>query len=253
MSSLETHEVAINLALFKIFHLYNVFDPNLKKYAFNKNAYQLGIYGFSAIVLCINLYGLWGFMSSIEYDVGDLNFFQTLITHLSCFIFSLQIITYTYHADTIWDILCHITRVNFLTSKQCTKYIDILYGYREISRKITNFIFVTLTTTIFVWLIFPLFSFIARLGDDAAGRYENIFNLRFPVSIRAYNDFYLVFYIFEGIALFFLGYIMLIVDVLIISISYGIIAQYEVLALAFENVGHEEEHTNSKYKNIKKK
>jgi len=94
--------------------------------------------------------------------------------------------------------------------------------------------------------MFPLLLNITTIDGDKQ-RHENIFNFRFPVTIHAYNYYYIFFYITEVIVILYMGYSILIIDILLISIVYVFAAQYGIHARAFENIGQEQEFQHSKH------
>jgi len=105
--------------------------------------------------------------------------------------------------------------------------------------------------TIFVWLAFPLLLNIMTI-DGEKQRYENILNFRFPVTIHAYNYYYIFFYVIELIVTLYMGYSILVIDILLISIVYVFTAQYGIHAQAFKNIGYEQEQEFQHSKHIKK-
>lgn len=247
MSILESQEAAFNLALYKRIGLYRIFDPSSPK-MFNCHVYRLAYITISAITLCINVCGMLTFLTNMEDTIDDIYLFQIICTVTYNSLSVLKVIICMYYANRIWDLLGN-TRVHFFTSGRCTTHINILQLYRDGSIQITNVIFVLYAMTGIVSLVFPLLfsAFYMTKFEAEKQRYENIFNFRFPVTINTYNDYFYVFYVFELITLSFISYTTIIIDILLISISYGLIAEYEVLARAFENIGHEQEHQNGKH------
>lgn len=247
MNTLENQEVAINLALFQRFGFYQTFDPNTTKYMFNFNIYKLTLVFLSATVLFINCFGLLGLILNMESIVDHFALFQIIIVHLQCFLSLLEVSVYIYNAEKIWDSL-DIVRLCFLTSRKCHKFINILHKYRQKSVNITNFLLVAFLIMMFIWSVIPLFILMIRPNNNLQ-RYENIINIQFPVHVHVYNEYYFIFYTMELILVIYLVYVALFIDIYIISISYVLIAQYKIIARAFENVGYEQlqEHPNSKF------
>lgn len=247
MNTLENQDVVINLALFQRFGFYQIFDPNTIKYMFNCNIYKLTLVILSATVLCINCFGLLGLILNMKSVVDHFALFQIIIIHQQCFLSMLKVSVYIYNADKIWDSL-DIARLCFLTSTKCYKYINIHHKYREKSVNITKVLFFVFCITILFWLAIPLFIFMIS-SNNKLQRYENISNIPFPVSVHVYNDYYFIFYAMELIQTIYFLYATLFIDIYIISISYVLIAQYEIIVRAFGNVGYErlQEHPNSKF------
>jgi len=244
MSSLEINDVALNLALFKRLRFYHVLEPNGIKF-FNYNVYRIIYIILIACIIFVNLCGLLGFILRTEDNFDEIGFIQLIYCHLHSLQIVFKISVCIYNADKIWNVL-DVTRINFIKSTLCSKYIKILYESRDISTKITNFLCVFITITISVWLIFPLLLNIMTI-DGNKQRYENIFNFRFPVTIHVFNYYYIFFYATEAIVLLYVGYSILIIDILLISLVYVFTAQYRIHAKAFENIGHEQEFQHSKY------
>lgn len=242
MSSFTIHEVAFNLVLFKRLRFYHIFDPNSARF-YNHNIYRL-IYVISTLfVIGINLYGLLGFIVKMEDTVEEIKLIQILFVHMHCFLSFIKMGVCIYNADKIWDLL-DVTRTNFMKSIQCSKHMKILNEYQKSSIKITNFLYVLLKITVLLWMVFPLLFNIRSLmktSRDCAQRYDNVFNFRFPVTINVYNYYFSFFYIIETTVLLVIAYSLLLIDTLLISIVYVLIAQYEILTLAFKYIGHDEQ------------
>jgi len=152
-----------------------------------------------------------------------------------------------YNADKIWDIL-DISRSNFITYKQFSEDIKIQRDFCYTTNKITNFLCIFIINLVVVWSIFPLIlnSFMGK-SNEGIRRYENVINLRFPVSIQVFNDFFVFFYAIEVIALVFIAYAVLVVDTfLIIHISRVLLALYDISTKSFSCIGYEQQFKNGK-------
>lgn len=249
MDTLNENDVAFNLALFKQLGFYQIFSPYSFK-IFNYNAYQLGPVVIIVITICCNtFYSGIVFFIEMEDTVEDTMLLQIVFIYLNYYLSIFKLYMCMYNANKIWDLL-NVTRINFMTSKQCSKYIDILYKYRYSSIKITNFLSTFITMTLLAWWMFPIFVnyvFNSKSDDEITPRLENINNYRYPVSIETYNHYYYIFYLIEAFSGIIIEYGILIVDVLLISISYVFIAQYEIHKMAFANIGHDHNHHISEY------
>lgn len=251
MSTLEeTQEAAFNLALCKKIGLCHIFDPNNPKIV-NYHVYRLTYVIISVIVLCINVCGILGLLTNMEDVINDIDLILIICVETYDFLSVLKVIICMHYANGIWYLLGN-TCVHFFTSEQCITHINVLQLYRKRSIQITNLIFGLYVMTGIMSLVSPLVLNALYMATFKAEeqRYENIFNLRFPVTINTYNDYYYIYYLFESLLVLFMLHTTSIIDILLISISYGLIAEYEVLARAFENIGHEEEHQNGKRNNI---
>lgn len=252
MNSFELRDVAFNLTLFKKLGFYHIFNPSGPK-IFHYNAYRFAVVVFTGAVLCANVFGLLGFVTRMEDTIDNISLLQVICAQTHNFLSIFKIGMCLYNADKFWYVL-DITRMNFLTSKSCRDHIGTLRSYRDVSIKITNLYAVTYVLCTSTWLLSPLLlnDFAAATPDSdsrTVRRYNNIFNFRYPVSIRAYNSYFFLYYIIEGTLILFIGYGILIVDNLLISISYVLIALYEIHGLAFKDIrpGQSLAENNGKY------
>ncbi|XP_060877078.1 uncharacterized protein LOC132949959 [Metopolophium dirhodum] len=249
MSSLESNEVAINLKLFKLFRFYHLFDPNSGK-LYKFNIYHLAWYIINCVIACILIYGLLGYFTEMEDVIDSIFHIQIMFCYLLYSLSLLKIITFLYKANNIWDLL-RVTRIHFLTSTQCQAHIGILHKHRNKSIKITNLISGFAIVTTLEWILFPLVLRLLSKTDasDSNQRFENIFNFRFPVTVSDYNNYYFIFYIMESFIAIFMLYAYVVTDVFFISVCYVIIAQYEIIKLAYEVVNCEQTSENNNENN----
>jgi len=252
ISLLEPKEVSINLKLLKLFRFFHLFDPKTRKIC-NINVYHLVWYIINSVLSCIVIYGLLGYFTEME-DVIDIVFHIQLM--FCCLIYSLsliKIIVFLYKANNIWDLLS-VTCIHFLTSTRCQTYIGILHNHRKKSIKITNITCGLVFINAIEWSMYPLVLKLLQKEDanQSNRRLENIFNLRFPVTINNYNNNYVTFYIMESSIIMFLLYIYVVIDVFFISICYVMIAHHEIIKRAYENVNSTLNSKNNNGKSIDK-
>lgn len=189
------------------------------------------------------------FNTDDQLALDDISLFLYLFTIIQSFhtCFKIVMCTSIYKLNEIWDLL-DITRMNFLKSERCSEHLRILYKYKNKSKKLTNMLCIIAILIILAWLLHPLLVNILLLksGDKKSQRYENFLNLRFPVKTKVYNNYYFLFYIIEAemAVIHVLG--VIIFDVLLISISFVIIAQNEILKESFKNLGYEKRFQNGK-------
>jgi len=80
------------------------------------------------------------------------------------------------------------------------------------------------------------FFFYMRKNENQ--RLEGVLNRRYPLNVNTYNHYYVLFYALETIIGIQTIYTLLMIDILLLfSISWAIIVQYEILAVAFKNIG----------------
>ncbi|CAH1716757.1 unnamed protein product [Aphis gossypii] len=249
-SILESNEVSINLKLFKFIRFFHLFDPNIKKIC-NLNVYHLAWYIINCVIGCIVIYGLLGYFTEKEDILNIVNQIQLMFCGLLYYSSLLKIIIFLYKANSIWDLL-RVSHMNFLTSSQCKTHIGILHTHRNQSIKITNFISGFGIVIALEWIMFPLLLQLLQKEDvnKLNQRFENIFNFPFPVTINYYNNNYVIFYIMESFIAMYMLYIYVVVDVFFISVCYVMIAHYEMIKRAYENVNTElVSENNNKNKN----
>nr|AQS60751.1 olfactory receptor 37 protein [Acyrthosiphon pisum] len=237
MKWLQDHEVAINLALFKRYQFYQIFNPNGSK-LLNYDTYKLTNVMFIVAVTTYNIFSAMCFFTDTIDTIDSVDLLLMIFIYSIIIISLLKISVLLFNADQIWE-LFDLTRFDFLTSRQCRKNVGILCKYRDRSITITN-LYQNYSTMVFIiWMITPLVlnTFVVVGGPNQ--RYHNIFNMQYPVSANIYNQYYYLFYLMEiAMGIFVLNYSM-IVDNFLISLCWVIIAQYEVITTAFEKIGND--------------
>lgn len=234
MNQLEYGEnVAINLAIFKLLRLHYIFNPNYKS-VLNLNLYRLTIFVIMLITLMILLLVIFTIITG-KSDFVDECEILNLIIILSYYVkYILVIIKIIYKRNDIWNLI-DVTRINFLTSHQCHKYIHILHKYCEKSKNITNFIMYLNFIVFISWTIYPII-FNAVDEGDISRRKENVLNFSFPLPVYVYNMYYYTFYVIETLIMFIVFYFYISFNFYLISFGYVFIAQYEIIALAFKTL-----------------
>ncbi|XP_026814447.1 uncharacterized protein LOC113554692 [Rhopalosiphum maidis] len=236
ISLLEPKEVSINLKLFKLFRFFHLFDPKTRKVC-NVNVYHLAWYFINSVLSCIVIYALLGYFTETEGVTVVVFHIQIMFFCLNISLCFIKIIVFLYKANNIWDLL-RVTDINFLTSTHCQTHIGILHNYRKKSIKITNITCVLVFINAIEWTLYPLVLNLLQ-GEDANQsnrRLENMFNLRFPVTINDYNNNYVIFFIMESSFAPFMVYVSVMIDAFFVSVCYVLIAQYEMIKRAYENV-----------------
>ncbi|XP_060842462.1 uncharacterized protein LOC132922785 [Rhopalosiphum padi] len=245
ISLLKPNEVCINLKLLKLFCFFHLCDPKSKT-IFNLNVYHIAYYIISFLVGSIVIYGLIGYVTEKEEVFNIANDIQIMFVCIIYYTCLVIIFTFIYKANNIWNLL-DVIRMHFLTSTQCQKHIGILQKHRKKSIKITNYIsFLTIISTI-LWVLYPLVLMLLQKEDayKSNQRFENIFNFRFPVTNSYYNNNFFIFYIIELSIGLPLAYMHLVSEVFFISLCCVMIAQYEMIKRAYENVNSELNYENS--------
>jgi len=236
---LEPNNVCINLKLLKLFRFLHVCDPKSKK-IFNFNVNHLACYIINCVIGCIVIYGLMGYVTEKEDVFIITNDIMTMYCYIIIYLCLVKIITLTYKAKNIWNLL-HVTSIHFLTSTQCQKHIGILQKYRKKSIKITNYVSALTIITSSLWVLYPLVLMLLQKYDvyQSNQRFENILNLRYPVTINFYNNNVGKFYIMELSITVILSYTQVVTEVFFICFCLIFIAQFEMIKNAYKNVNGE--------------
>lgn len=252
MESLQNNDVIINLVLFKQYYFYHLFNPNSPK-IFNYNVYRLIHIVYIMVIFCFTIFSALTFVLKTKDQVFDyVELLLLMFVYIVIGISFLKILVFLYKADTIWN-LFSFTRIDFLTSRRCQKHVAILHMYREKSKKSTNFFQNYCLAVLTLWIVTPLFLNAAMKPETLNRRYNNIFNLRYPVNTSIFNEYYYAFYLIEILVGFFLLYYSALIDNYLISFCWTIIAQLEVITCAYESIGNEdtiEKLQNGKFVNI---
>jgi len=236
MESLKNDEVMINLELFKRYGIYQLFDPKSPK-IFNYNAYRFFYITYLIVVLCINVLTITTLI--MEGNIDYTAFTLLLFVYNACILCIINIGLFVYKADTIWRLI-DVTRFDFLKSRACCKHINIVYEYHKISTKITDYINRSFIMAYLIWVFYPLVFNVFMTSENQNQCYDNIFNMKFPVSTSIYNQYYYVFYVTEVVLLTFHSVSTTVVILFLISLYFTLIAQYEVLTCAYKDIGHED-------------
>lgn len=244
---LDSKKVTVNLALFNKMYFYRLFDPSSKK-IFNCNVYQLILVFINFMVACFLISGHLGYFIDREFTTDNIVILQIIFVNIINVLSLLKTIIFVYKAKDIWN-LFNVTRVNFLASKQCHNYIDVHKNYGDISTKLTYLLSFMGFAGAFVWGLYPLVMYAISNGDmneenTTNLRIENIMNLPFPVTaVYTYNNYFIFFYILELSNLIFNVFIHAVYDIFIVTFSFALIAQYEIITKAFEKMGYTEQIT----------
>lgn len=226
-------------SLFKRIRFYDLLDPSSNK-MFNYNVYKLISVLIVFIIGCCMIYGQMGYFIQMEDSIDTVDslliIFIDLITSLS----SLKIIMIVYKANDIWDLL-NATRINFLTSGHCQKYIHYIHYYSNLSTKISYLLIVLLIGGLLTWGGFPLVIYAISFRNVNADcvqkeRIVTAINYRYPLTINTFNEHFILFYMIELAILTFDVFVHGVFDIFIVSVGFTIIAQYEIITRAFENI-----------------
>jgi len=235
MEKAEADKFAINLNLLKRCYFYHIINLNGPKFL-NRNVYWLIFMVYLAIVMCIFLFGHVGLIR-MEDTVDAIDIILIVFTYSACYVCFIKSLVLLYRPDIVWNML-DATRIDFLTSKLCRNNTNSLYDQRERIIKVTDLYYYVLHIVFVQWTLYPC---LFNAFDDTTSihRYQNILNLRFPISVGTYNQYFFIFYFLELIVLYYILYNLISYDILIMSMCWVITHQYKILAKSFADVGYE--------------
>lgn len=244
MNALKSENIMINLPLFKLCGLYRILDQNRRQYDFNVfhcNVYGLAVVAIAFILMVVSLVTFLNIF--VEYQIdnfieSDYELIQLLLFYTTMLRAIVIAFTFVFNAKKICESF-DVTHIDDnLLARICRKYVRILWKYRGTVNMIFKYFKVILNTgLIFYWtypLMFKLYS-----SDDAGQRKTNIFKLPYPVNTHFYNEYYPIFYVTEMMMSFLTYFSFMIFNFYFISFCYIFIAQYEVISLAYEDVGND--------------
>lgn len=227
--------VAVNPALFKALRIFALLDP-LGSKIFNRNVHRLAGVLLSVAAQCALAYGLSGFVlgSELTDGVDDLAALAMAFAYAHAVSSACKLATVVRNADEIWD----LTRADFACSRMCSEHGAVLRRYRERSVFVTNVLAAAGTAAALTWIAYPLAANAAGLAGPA-GRYENVYNPPYPVTLAVFNRYYCLFYLMEIAVAICVLFAIVLFNTILISLSFVLIARYEILGRAFENVARE--------------
>lgn len=235
MGTLQNNNCAINLDLFKRCRYYQMFDPNVDK-IYGWNLYRFAIVAIVLIIHLLITFGNLGLFLETDYSLSMVDVFLVAYGNIHVCLSLWKISILLYNANTIWE-LFDVTRIDFFKSEHCIGNIKILDSHQKKTVRLTELYYFFGKMLIIEWIIFPLIVNTFTSSENANQRILNIINFPFPVNIRTYNQYYVIFYVVETILAIYVMYCILIIDIIILSFGWVIIAQYEVLIRACNDVG----------------
>lgn len=235
MNPSDAHEVIYNQKLNKIIGLFYILDPSGKR-IYSYHIYRLISVVISAMVTCFMFSGIFGIYINMEESVDTFQYIW-YIFEVSIFLSALlKINVLVYKADSTWDLL-DITRIHFLSSTYCKINEKRLKECQSILVQFTNFAFKATFMMSIVYMINPLATNLdMKTSENINQKLRNILNILYPVNVETYNKYYFVFFVMESIILAY-NFYSLLIDMFLLSISFIITHQYEILAHTFERIG----------------
>lgn len=248
MKSAGNRVVLVNLALFDKLRIFNFFDPTSSK-VLNCNNHCLTIILFLIATQSIMIYCGYVYIMNTVFENGSnaMDSLQLAIANFYYFRGAITVLASAFNYQKLRDLF--FTRVNFSSTTKYSEHEGLMYDYREKSVFVTNLFAKGFGIVLLLWISFPLIvnAFMIQSDSITDHRYENVLNIPFGVSISKYNRFFFVFFVLEVVILLFVAYIITIFSVIVITLSYDFVAQYDVCFRAFQNIGYEPKFSNGKY------
>lgn len=238
MKALQDEEVVMNLKLLKRARFFHVFDPDSRK-IYNWNVFLIPIITTNVVSQCVPFLVLMGFFVHGLSSLSNIDFFLVLFIILYNYITLFMLIRILNKSTLIWT-LFPVTKFDFLTGATCARNTEILNEYRTKATRVTNFFLGLIVVVLIQWAFIPLALNLFTRNENGNRQMQNVFNYHYPVNTRAYNQYYLVFYLLEIMQLYSIGYIVLILDIILITFYYPLIGQYKVICRSFESIGFQD-------------
>lgn len=234
--------VVLNLSMYKQLGFYQLLDPK-GPHIFGYHIYRTVIKIFLLIVQFITIFGAIGLFIDEEDSgatFGKSYSFEIIIILTNCILSSLKMYMLVSNSNIIWN-LFELTCVDFLKCSQHSKSITANFVKRcKKSTTITKWIARSFLIGLILWMMGPFITDKKYEEPNASHRYLNIINLKFPVTVNIYNDYYFVFYLMEVAVGFCIVYGSVLVDAFLMSFCWVISAQYQSVTKAYETLGYNE-------------
>lgn len=238
MSTLSIQEEAVSYSILELCRFNHLIDPNSRT-IFGWNVYQLFSISINLIIQILTTIGCFGILVNRDYSINYTNYFLYVYSTIYVFFNFWKISVIFKNSIILWEVF-DITKIIFFKSKCCCKNIRALYEYRKITMKIANYFLIFTFTLTCVWLICPLLVTSFMPFDTFNNRVPNIINYPFPVQIKTYNQYYIVFYVVELLIMSITVYNVVTVFTFFIVISQVIVAYYKVIAQSYRDIGYED-------------
>lgn len=237
----------LDLSMYRQLGFYQLLDPNGPR-VYGYHVYSTVLKLFLLMVQFIVIFGVTGFFVGAQDGFDETGRFEIIIILTNCTLSSLKIYILVTNADVIWS-LYEMACADFLRCSRHDRSIEKdLVKRWERSTTVTNLIARSFLAGMLLWFCGPFYAEEAD-GTSAIGiRYKNIVNVRYPVSVNTYNEYYSAFYLMEAAIGFCIVYGSVMVDAFLMSFCWIISAQYQSVATVFEKFGHDKtDFTASEY------
>lgn len=224
-----------NLKMAKRIGLYQILDPNTKT-IWTYNMYHLTL----VIPMLITIITLMIFPIGLNFYKNDLFaflYYSGLISALSFGIFKIS--RFIYNSDNIWKCM-DVTSFDFLSSYRRYNR-DVLRKWRKQVIRVT---YAYGFLSLFIWLSWSFSPLIFNNTTIKIKKDESSYsafrlctlNLYYAVSDETFNNYFVVFYTLEQVIGITFLYFTILVDILIISLSFALTSQLETINDAITSV-----------------
>ncbi|XP_060881539.1 uncharacterized protein LOC132953015 [Metopolophium dirhodum] len=235
--------VALNLSTYKQLGYYQLLDPK-GPHIYGYHLYKTILKIFLLIVQFITIFGVMGFfikMEDTDTDPSKSNSFELIIILTNCSLSSLKMYTLISNSKIIWD-LFDLTRTDFLRCSRHSQLITENFVKRcKKSTTITKWIARSFLIGLILWVMGPFIANEEYTKPNTVHRHKNIINIKFPVTVKTYNNYYFVFYLMEVAVGFCIVYGSVLIDAYLMSFCWIISAQYQSVTKAFTTFGYNEQ------------
>lgn len=238
MDAFKDHELAINWKLMKQCRYHHIMFNSYSTEIIKWNYYQISLMIATAIFIGSLLFGNVGHLTNVDvtftFEEYVLTFYENL--HFVLMLYKLSIMIY--RVNKFRDVF-DVSQIKFLESVQCVKNWIMLKVHQDETIKKINIYFMINFIAIGLWMIQPIIIEIFLPRDTNNERIQNILNYPFPFTTSSYNKYYVIFFGIEAFICVFFVYGLFLVDLLLLSFGWVIIAQYRVIHRAFADIGHQ--------------
>lgn len=237
MDAPKDYEVIINLKLLKLCRYFGLIDQNGKKilgYNIDRLIFTISV----CFVQIIAFYSNLGFFVNVDYKLSTDEFFLILFADVLNYLTFFKTCFFFYRVNNVVELL-DVTRLDFLMSILCRKNNKILYVYRDLIKKYSNYYNIFTMAIVTQWISFAYLRHVFFEDENIdRRRWTNILSMPYPIKTHVFNEYYNFIFAIELIAMVFTLYSTLMIDTFLFSYGWIITLQYEILGLAFKDLGY---------------
>lgn len=214
---------------------YRLLDPDGAR-VFGYHACTAALVAFLSAVQCVTVFGVLGFFAAADPppppSSASTSQFEIAVILANCTLSSLKMYTLVANSAAVRELFrtgcmrraARDPPVAAALERRCAR-----------AAAVTGWIARSFLAGLLLWAAGP---FVAPAPTEPPPRRPNVVNIRFPVTVRAYNRFYLAFYAMELAVGFCIVYGSVLVDAYLMSFCWIVAAQYQSVAAAYERFAH---------------